>query len=237
MGKTVCVIPARGGSKRLPRKNILPLAGKPLLGYAVESALQSGVFDEVIVSSDDDEILKIASDYGAIARKREPELSGDSATVFQVFERFLLAPENAGKYDVIAGMLPTSPFRTAKHVKEAFELFSKQPKEASLVSITAYDSPPQFGFEMKESNGHLKMINPEAFNGPTQSQRWPKIYFNNGAIWIAHAETYLKNHTFYKDPMVGYVMTDEASFDIDYPFQFEIAEIIAKKRLNESISK
>jgi len=225
--KSICIIPARGGSKRIPRKNIKELNGKPLVAYTIEAAVKSECFDTVIVSSDDDEILEIAGKFGATPLKRIESLSGDSATVFQVFHSLLNSDGIKDQYDIIAGMLPTSPFRNADQVKEAYEFFVDQNKEASMVSVSAYDSPIQFGFEMEDESKLLTMLEPDAFNGPTQSQRLPKRYFNNGAIWMAWVSTYLNNKTFYKDPMVAFEMEGLSSF--------EIAEVLAKKINNNEL--
>lgn len=229
--RKVCVIPARGGSKRLPRKNIKPLAGKPLLAYTIEAAIQAEIFDEVIVSSEDEEILSIAEAFKATPVKRESDLAGDTATVFQVFYDFLNDLKYKGEFDIITGMLPTCPFKTASQIKEAMELFLKNDKH-NLISVTEFDYPIQFGFTLDDDK-YLKMNHPEAFQKTTRSQGFGKNYHNNGAFWIADVERYLKNKTFYSSPMVPYFMDAITSFDIDYPYQFEMAEIIAQKKLYE----
>jgi len=229
--KKVCIIPARGGSKRLPRKNVLPLAGKPLLAYTIEMALNSQLFDDVFVSSEDEEILNIAEEYKAIPFKRESDLAKDTSTVFQVFYDFLQNPKNKGKYDVVTGMLPTCPFKTSEQIKEAMDLFFMRDR-SNIISVTEFDYPIQFGFSLDDDE-HLIMNHPEAFKKTTRSQGFSKNYHNNGAFWIADVKSYLKEKTFYSAPMVAYLMNAITSFDIDYPYQFEIAEIIAQKKLNE----
>lgn len=231
MGKKICIIPARGGSKRVPKKNIKLLNGKPLLVYSIEAALKSEVFDRIVVSSDEDEILKIGEQHGAEPLKREAELAGDKATVFSVFQSILTREEIKNEYESFMAMLPTCPFKTARHVKEAYELFHQHGMKASVISTTKFDYPPQFGFTRAEED-EIIMTHPEAFDKTTRSQDMPEIVHNNGAFWIASIQNYLENKTFYKGKMLGYEMDAIHSYDIDYPYQFEIAEILAKKIAN-----
>jgi CMP-N-acetylneuraminic acid synthetase len=230
----LCVIPARGGSKRLPGKNIKELNGKPLLAYSIDAAIESGIYDAIVVSSDDDTILEIGQEYGAIPHKRKVVLSGDAIPVFKVFQNILEEGEYAGKFSTLTGMLPTCPFKKSKHLKEAIELLEKHQLEVSIISVTPFDYPPQFGFSMKESN-ELVMTHPEVFAKTTRSQNIEPLVHNNGAFWMAGVEHYLKQGTFYKGTMLGYHMDAISSYDIDYPYQFEIAEILAKKIENNEL--
>ncbi|NEP42096.1 MAG: acylneuraminate cytidylyltransferase family protein, partial [Okeania sp. SIO2H7] len=128
LDRPLCIIPARGGSKRLPRKNIAVLAGKPLLAYAIEAAIESNVFEQVCVSSEDEEILEIASVYGADLPLRRPqELSTDRSQVKQVCTYLLEELTAKGRiYNEFAVLLATSPLRTAEDIKAAYELFKNE---------------------------------------------------------------------------------------------------------------
>lgn len=139
--KTVCIIPARGGSKRIPRKNLLSLPGKPLLAYTIEAALESKVFDQVVVSSDHQEILDIANSLGAVPDRRPEVLSGDRIRFVQVIEEYLLRGEILNKYVNIAGMLPTCLFRTKEDVRNAYKVFSDNGEDGFLIAVTEYDFP------------------------------------------------------------------------------------------------
>jgi len=120
MNKTfLAIIPARGGSKRLPRKNLLDLCGKPLIAWSIEAALKSKYISKVIVSSDEEEILNIAKEYKADFIKRPDELASDTATTFDALKHTL---ENVEKYDYVVLLQPTSPLRDEKHIDEAIEL-------------------------------------------------------------------------------------------------------------------
>ncbi len=137
----LAIIPARGGSKRLPRKNILNLAGKPLIAWTIEAALQSKYIDKVLVTSNDDEILKVSNDYGASTIKRPMHLSQDNSTSFEAISH---AIENTQEFDYIVLLQPTSPLRTSGHIDEAIQLIFQKKSDAIifvlLMSINKYFS-------------------------------------------------------------------------------------------------
>lgn len=231
MKSAVCILPARGGSKRIPRKNLLPLAGKPLLAYSVEAALESGMFVDVIVSSDDGEILDLARSLGATSDIRPTELSGDTVRFVQVVEEYLQRPGIMEKYDTVAGVLPTCPFRTVDDVRNAMELFFKQKSESFLISVTDYEFPPQLALDFGEDHLSLSMRDPDTYARTTRSQSIGSSYHPNGAIYIATTKGFLREKTFFADPLLGYLMPPERSFDIDYPYQFKIAEAMMQEQL------
>ena len=229
--KTICMIPARGGSKRIPRKNMLPLSGKPLLAYTVEAAIESEVFDQVVVSSDHQEILDLADSLGAVPDRRPEALSGDMIRFVQVIEEYLLRGGIRNKYRNIAGMLPTCPFRTKEDVRNAHKIFSDNGEEGFLIAVTEYDFPPQLALDLDEDRKTLSMRDPTTYRHTTRSQSLGTAYHPNGAIYLASVEGFLKERTFFAEPLLGYAMPAERSFDIDYPYQFEIAEIMMRKLL------
>ena len=153
----VCIIPARGGSKRVPRKNILPLNGIPLIAYSIKAALDSGCFDNVIVSSEDKEIQDIAVEYGATIDVRPESMAGDTVTKVQVVKEYLSRKENQGKYKTVCALLPTCPFRSAEDIQKAFEIFrSSEPK--FLIGTTEYDFPIQLALSPERED--LKVMKP-----------------------------------------------------------------------------
>lgn len=230
----LCIIPARGGSKRLPRKNLLPLAGKPLLGYTLEAALESGKFRDVVVSSDDDEILDLTRSYSAVADRRTPELSGDMIRMVQVVEEYLGRDGVSGQYERVSVLLPTCPFRLASDVIGAFELHDRH-RDAILVSVCEYDFPPQLAMEFAEDGVQLIKTDPEAYSTTTRSQSIPKAYHPNGAIYLCGVDTFLEKRTFFAEPSVGYLMPPQRSFDIDYPYQFRIADAMMQDLHDQSL--
>lgn len=231
MADTLCIIPARGGSKRIPGKNLRLLAGKPLLAYSIELALQAEVFTDVVVSSDDEEILDLAASLGAIPDRRPESLSGDMIRFVQVVEEYLMRPGMREKYQNIASMLPTCPFRIIEDIRGPFEMFYKQNDDVFLLSVTEYDFPPQLALEFAEDGVALLMRDQDTYGRTTRSQSIGKAYHPNGSLYLTSVECYLREKTFFANPLIGYVMPVERSFDIDYPFQFNIAEIMMKEKV------
>jgi CMP-N-acetylneuraminic acid synthetase len=223
--KALCIIPARGGSKRFPRKNVALLNGKPLVSYAIETALGSNVFDAVCVSSDDDEILDIARNYGAtIARKRPAELATDTAQVRHVCKHLLetLAVEGAN-YTILAVLIPTNPLRTAADVRTAYEQFVKSDANY-LLSLVPFSHPPQ-----------RALWTPEGFVEPyfgdqhmKQAQLLDTLYRHDGSIILARTTVFLAEfeRNFYGSRVMPYFVPPERSVDIDNPFDLAWAEFL-----------
>jgi CMP-N-acetylneuraminic acid synthetase len=208
---------------------LLPLAGKPLLAYSVEAAIQAEVFDEVVVSSDDIEILALADTLGVSSDRRPERLSGDKVRFVEVIEEYLLRPGVREEYKHVASMLPTCPFRTVDNVREPYRMFTEQADDRFLVAVTEYDFPPQLAMDMAEDGMTLSMRDPDTYGRTTRSQSLGKAYHPNGAIYLATVEGFLRERTFFAEPMIGYVMPPDRSFDIDYPYQFRIAELMMKE--------
>lgn len=225
--RSVCIIPARGGSKRIPRKNILKLNGLPLLTYSIRSVLRAQVFDEIVVSSEDSEILQLALDEGVQIDKRPEGMAGDHITKVQVVMEYIKRKNLQFDYDIIAAALPTCPFRTADDVKNAYRLFISNSVINHLISVVEYDFPIQLALEVGEKN----VMTPVFKDGyeVTRSQDIGKRYHPNGAIYIASIDSFLRKSSFFDNEMLTYVMPSIRSFDIDYPYQFEIAEVLARK--------
>lgn len=210
--KAVAIIPARGGSKGLPRKNILPLAGKPLITWTIEACLQSSFVSRTIVSSDDAEILETATKYGAEAMLRPGKLSSDSALTVPVISHVLTALEGQLKgIRYIVLMQPTSPLRTAKHLDEAFTLLTSS-GATSLISVSQPAHSPLKSFRME--GGSLRgLVNDEyPF---MRRQDLPDTYLANGAIYIVDLDEFKKHQSLLTSKCLPYKMDDKASLDID----------------------
>jgi CMP-N-acetylneuraminic acid synthetase len=229
MKKSLCIIPARGGSKRIPGKNLLPLGGKPLIAHSIDAALASGVFTQVLVSTDSKELLEIAEAHGASVDVRPENLSGDKTRAVEVVEEYLLRDDVAGRYEYVAMLLPTCPFRSSSDVKSAVESFLGQTSSDYLIAVSEYDFPPQLSMSIAVESKAITMNDPVAYRTSTRSQEQKNYYHPNGAIYMARVDKFLASHTFFADPMMAYVMPPERSFDIDYPYQFEIAECMMEK--------
>lgn len=225
-GKTfLAIIPARRGSKRLPRKNVLDLAGKPLIAWSIEAGLKSKCIDKVIVTSDDDEILNIAKQYGSETIKRPSELASDTATSFDAIKHTI---ENLERYDYVVLLQPTSPLRNSEHIDEAIELLESKRADA-IVSVCEMDHSPLWSNTLPDNGSMNSFIRAEVKN--SRSQDLEKYYRLNGAIYICKTDRLLDEKTFFiKDAIFAYRMDRESSVDIDEEIDFKIAFLLLQKK-------
>jgi len=220
----LAIIPARGGSKRLPRKNILALNGKPLIAWTIDAALKSRYLDKVVVTSDDDEILEIAKQYGSQIIKRPEEFSNDTATSFSAVKHTL---EQYEPYDYIVLLQPTSPLRTEEDIDRSIEfLFEKEGN--AVISVCETDHSPLWTNTLPENNSMENFLCDEIKN--SRSQDLETYYRLNGAIYICKTENLLQEESFFlEEKTFAYVMNRENSVDIDEELDFKLVEIIINK--------
>jgi len=217
------IIPARGGSKRLPRKNILDLNGKPLIAYTIEAGLKSKYIDKVIVSSDDEEIFDISQKYGALIIKRPDELANDTATTFDAIKH---AISNTDRFDYIVLLQPTSPLRNEKYIDEAIELLEQKNADA-IVSVCEMDHSPLWSNTLDDSLSMNEFLRDEVLN--KRSQDLEKYYRLNGAIYICKTDKLLEGESFFlKKNIFAYIMDRKSSVDIDEEINFKIVECYMK---------
>lgn len=223
------IIPARGGSKGIPRKNIKPLNGKPLIYYAIDTARAITADENICVSTDDVEIKSVVEAYGLkVPFLRPDELATDTAGSYEVLLHALDFYEQQGKhYDIVLLLQITSPFRTAEQVKEALELFRQtNDKDAMVVSVKECPSNPYYDIFEEDQNGYLQISKGDGTIYRRQDA--PKVYEYNGAIYIMDAHT-LKHTHMHKIPhRVKYVMDTKSSFDLDTMQDWEMAEMMLK---------
>lgn len=222
MNKTfLAIIPARGGSKRLPRKNVLDLCGKPLIAYSIEAGLKSKYISKVIVSSDDNEILTISKEYGAETINRPEYLANDTATTFDALEHTINSLE---KYDYIVLLQPTSPLRNEKHIDEAIELLNKKDADA-VISVCETEHSPLWCNTLDKNLDMTNFLHNDVLN--KRSQDLPIFYRLNGAIYICKTEKLLENRSYFiKENIFAYIMDKIYSVDIDDELDFLIARQI-----------
>jgi len=226
-GKTfLAIIPARGGSKRLPNKNILPLAGKPMLLWTIESAMQSKYLDEIILSTESDDIIKVVENYKIKTIKRPLELASDTAKTVDVVNHVI---ENIDKeYDFIVLLQPTSPLRTSNHIDEAIEQLIKLNADA-IISVTEVDHSPLWCNILPKSLSMENFISEDIKH--KRSQDLPKFYRLNGAIYICKTKKFIEEDTFFlQENVYAYIMDKKSSIDIDEELDFKLAEIILKEK-------
>lgn len=230
-GKTfLAIIPARGGSKRLPRKNILDLSGKPLIAWSIEAALESKYIDKLIISSDDDKILNISHSYGAEWIKRPENLASDTATTFDALKHTI---ENVSKYDYIVLLQPTSPLRTAKHIDAAIELLNSKNADA-VISVCEMEHSPLWSNTLPEDKTMEHFLQSELLN--KRSQDLPTYYRLNGAIYIAKTDKLLESKSFFlQNNIFAYIMDQESSVDIDTLLDFKFAQILIENNPSEPL--
>jgi len=222
-GPVLGLIPAKGGSTRLPRKNVLPLGGRPLMAWAAEAARASGVIDRLVVSTEDEEVAAIALDLGLDVPFRRPvELARDPAGVVDVALHALAELAAAGhEYRTLVLMTPTCPFVTAEDVRAAFELFVTR-HASFLMSVSPFPHTP-FAALRLDGEGFLSPCFPEYIG--RKSQQMPPAVRCNGALHVLDVEAFRRERSYYAQPLVGYVMPLERSVDIDTAADLEEAEL------------
>jgi CMP-N-acetylneuraminic acid synthetase len=221
----LAIIPARGGSKRLPRKNVLDLKGKPLIAYSIEAALNSKYIDKVVVSSDDSEILEVSKKIGSEVLKRPDFLATDVSSTFDTIQH---AIENYSSYDYIILLQPTSPLRTTKHIDEAIELLQCKNADA-IISVTQMEHSPLWSNTLDKNGSMIGFISDEIKN--KRSQDLETYYRLNGAIYICQKDRLLSEKCFFiKDNIFSYKMDNENSIDIDEEIDFKLAKLYMEKR-------
>jgi len=219
----LAVIPARGGSKGLPRKNVLPLGGKPLIAWTIEAAQGVSAIDRLIVSSDDDEILAVARSFGVEAMNRDPALAGDTVTsepvLIDVADR--LAADGT-VYEWIVLLQPTSPLRTAGDIEGALSL-AEQTGGESVISVSEVSKPPQWCFALGD-DGEMQRI--MGGGASPRRQDLPTAYAPNGAVYVGRLETLRRTLSFYAGAPRAFVMPAARSVDIDSELDLAIAEAV-----------
>jgi CMP-N-acetylneuraminic acid synthetase len=230
-GRLLAVIPARGGSKRLPRKNVLPLAGRPLICWSIDAALASGVFDDVLVSTDDEEIATVARAAGALVPWLRPaELASDTATSAAVLQHALAWYEGArGPAEAVVLLQPTSPFRGAASIREAVAAFQAQDEHearGAVVSVSPAAQHPAWCFQL-EGGLMEPFLGWEALQ--RRSQDLPPAYALNGSIYVIPAAMVRAGHAPLGPGTRAFVMPEpEAAVDIDTEADWQAAAVLAE---------
>ncbi len=226
--KTLVIIPARGGSKGIPHKNIKPLNGKPLIHYTIDEAREIVGDDDICVSTDDPEIIKCAEDYGLkVPFVRPEELATDTAGTYEVLLHALSFYEKQGRhYDVVLLLQNTSPFRKAEQIKEALALYNDNVD--MVVSVKECAANPYYCVFEENSEGYLHVCKGDG--NIFRRQDAPKVYEYNGAIYIMNAEKLKTTHMHKMQKRVKYVMDDLSSFDLDTMWDWQMAESIIKQK-------
>ncbi len=216
--KNLCIIPARGGSKRIPRKNIKPFMGKPIIAYSIEAALKSGLFDEVMVSTDDLEFAEVARQFGAaVPFLRSEKTANDYAGLTDVIDEVVATYKDRGVlFDNYCCLLSTAPFVNSDLLKESYELFIEK-KFDTLRPIVRFDYPIQRAYRMDEDNV-VSFMQPEYLN--TRSQDLEKAYHDAGLFYWGTCAVGFKGNKW-----GGYVIDESVCQDIDTEDDWRMAEL------------
>ncbi len=221
--RNICIIPARGGSKRIPKKNIKNFLGKPIIAYSIETAIKSKLFDEVMVSTDDKEIADIAQQYGAkVPFYRSKKNSDDFATTFDVIEEVLTEYGKINKtFNNACCIYSCAPFVTDKKLTEAFNKL-KNNQFDTVFPIMEYGFPIQRAVKLNKDD-KLDMFNPEHLN--TRSQDLEKSYHDAGQFYWMNVKTILEKKKLITDNTGAIVISELEGQDIDNLSDWKIAEM------------
>lgn len=230
--KILGIIPARGGSKRLPRKNLVSLAGRPLISYTIEAGLQSRYVDELLVSTDDCEIADVSLAYGVkVPFLRPPELARDESNTFDVIQHAVEYYKNSEKkeFDYVMLLQPTSPLRNSTDIDTAVELLMQKRADA-VVSVCEVEHSPLWANTLPADLSMAGFLRSDVQN--KRSQDLGKYYRLNGAVYICKTQRLLQEKTFFlKDNIFAYVMSQEKSVDVDTVIDLKLCEILLKESL------
>lgn len=220
--KTIAIITARGGSKRIPRKNIKEFLGKPIIVYSIEAALSSGIFDEVMVSTDDEEIAKIAKEAGAsVPFMRSAQTANDYATTTEVLLEVLREYEANGKtFDYMACLYPTNPFITPEKLKKAMKLISEN-DYAEVLPVVQFSFPPQRAYVLDEDD--TLVYKWEEFKN-SRSQDLEKMYHDAGQFYFYDVKKYIENEGV-KGKIYPLICPEHEVQDIDNEEDWKMAEL------------
>jgi CMP-N-acetylneuraminic acid synthetase len=227
----IAIIPARGGSKGIPRKNIKVIAGKPLIAWTIEAAKGCPYIAQVVVTSDDDEILSVAREYGADTIMRPTELASDTAGAKPVLAHALTHVKEAQgtlpRYVVY--LQPTSPLRNSTHLTEAFATLLADPHADALISVCEIDNTV-LKASLTDADGYLvSSSRPEFAN--MNRQMLPKLYKPNGAIYVMQTKELVESPRFDGERTLPFVMSEEDSADLDSPEDIPPVEALLKKHI------
>ena len=228
--EVVAIIPARGGSKGIKRKNLIPFNGKPLVAHSIRHALEACLVNRVIVSTDDEEIRAVALQYGAEAPFLRPaELAGDQVLDLPVFEHALryLAQQEGYRPDLVLHLRPTAPHRDPAWIDEAIRLLAEAPDADSVRSVSQPDKHPYRMFEI-DGAGYLEPIMKHEHPLPylLRRQDLPTVYYYNCVIDVTRAQTILGKHSMTGDRILPYIMDPDEVIDIDSMRDLRVAEAL-----------
>lgn len=222
--RILSLIPARGGSKGIPRKNVRPMAGKPLIAWTIEAALRSSQLDAVVVSTEDEEIANVARQWGALVPfLRPPELAKDESPGI---DPVMHALDQLPGYDAVLLLQPTSPLRTTEDIDACIAL-AEDMQASTVVSVCAPDQSPFWMYRLDDDKRLHALVEMPAIS---RRQDLPPIYAMNGALYFASAESLRRHRAFVTTETIAYVMPRERSVDLDTLLDWKLAEMLLREQ-------
>lgn len=230
--RVVGIVPARGGSKGVPGKNLKHLCGRPLLSYTLEAACNSKLLQHVAVTSDDEAILDVAREFAEVsAVPRPPALATDEASVVPALLHALEALEAslALQFDIVALLQPTAPLREPWHIDEAIGLLARRSDAQSVISVTAMHEVHPARMYWLPASGNLDPIMPA--HEQSRRQSLPAAYYRNGSIYLVRASALREQQAVMAKPAIGYAMDARYLLNIDEPRDWVIAEALMREHV------
>lgn len=235
--RILAIIPARGGSKGLPGKNIRELCGKPLIAWSIEHAQKSKYVDEIFISTDSQEIADVAEKYGAPCPELRPaELACDTApsSAFIVYTLNKMKNEN-NSFDYFILLEPTSPLRDVEDVDKSIKMLIDSPESESCVGVAMSGTIHPAFMVVKGETGYLEALMPD--KSTLRRQDLPDVYFFEGSVYVSSVDAYLNKRTFYHDKTLPYIVPEWKSHEVDDFVDFAIIEAVMKLKLNDYFNK
>lgn len=224
----LALIPARGGSKRLPRKNVAELGGRPMIGHVIKNARNAQVFDRIVVSTEDREIGEVSEEYGASVHWRDPDLATDEATVVQVCTGFLGSLDRLPER--FCCIYATAAFLFPEDIAQSEVGLDQDPQADVVMGVSGFPIHPFKALEYSDS-GYLNPKWPK--ENDKKSQQYPHFVASNGTFYWSRTQAFLKKPTFYPERLKGFELPWERAVDIDEPKDWELADLLFRAQYGE----
>lgn len=233
MTDPIAIIPARGGSKRLPRKNVLSVCGRPVIEWTIRTCHKSGIFSDVIVSTDDDEIIQVSKNAGATVIRRPSEMATDTAHESAAYNHVLeTIAEKESPPDYFCGVYATAALLSPDDLQNAYKKALDTHADV-LMGVSAYPIHP-FKAMVQNAKGYLEMVNPEM--GMKRSQEYPHYVASNGTFYFMRTQSFLIDSTYYPEKLTGYEIPASRAVDVDTMEDFETLEFMLSHKLSANQS-
>lgn len=235
--RILAIVPARGGSKGLPGKNIRPLCGKPLIGWSIEHAQKSKYVDDIFISTDSREIADVADSFGVeVPELRPDELARDTAPSSEFIVYTLNKMKAEGKdFDYFILLEPTSPLRDVEDVDKSIEMIIDNPQNDSIVGVAMSGTVHPAFMVVVNKDGVLEALEPD--KQTLRRQDLPDVFFFEGSVYVSKVDVYLEKRTFYHDKTMPYIVPEWKSHEVDDYVDFAIIETIMKLKLDGYFNK